>query len=138
MEALIDTCVWVDFFRPKTPAPVRAMAHAAINRPGAVVCEPVWLELLRGVSAKDHDRPARLLATLPLLATPRELWSDALQHAQACTKGGLAPSTIDLLIATVAMHHRACLVTFDEDFVRMAAHLPLQVEYLDRAALEAR
>lgn len=134
MEALIDTCVWVDFFRPKTPAWIRAMASAAINRPDAVICEPVRLELLRGVPAGSESRPARFLATLPLLPTPRELWSEALRHAQACTKGGLTPSTIDLLIATVAVHHRACLVTFDEDFVRMAAHLPLQVEYLDRAA----
>jgi len=54
---------------------------------------------------------ARLLEaqfnTLPLLATPADLWQQAIEPGQACRRIGRPVLSLDLLVAAVALHHNA-------------------------------
>jgi hypothetical protein len=70
-----------------------------------------------------------ILSTLPNL-WPREAELGRLCHKQSITLGSL-----DLLIATVALHHRAQLVTFNEDFEPPVQFTPINVLRLNRPKL---
>jgi predicted nucleic acid-binding protein len=51
---------------------------------------------------------------------------------QDCRKKGVSPSAIDLLIAQVAIHHDAELITFDKDFQSIATASSLRVKCLQK------
>jgi predicted nucleic acid-binding protein len=51
-----------------------------------------------------------------MLATPPLLWSQAAELGQACRQKNITVHSLDLLIATIAIHHGAEVVSFDDDF----------------------
>jgi len=63
---------------------------------------------------------------LPLLATPENLWQQAIDLGQACRQIGRTLLSLDLLIAAVA------LVTFDADFETIASVSALRLNRLTR------
>ncbi len=70
--------------------------------------------------------------TLPLLATPADLWHQAIELAQACRRIGRTVLSLDLLVAAVALHHSAELVSFDADFEAIASVCSLRFKLLSR------
>jgi predicted nucleic acid-binding protein len=68
--------------------------------------------------------------TLPILASPDDLWTSGVALGRACRRAGLTAGSMDLLIAAVAIYHDAELVTFDADFQRIASVSALQVKFL--------
>ena len=67
-----------------------------------------------------------------MLATPLLLWTQAAELGQACRKKNAAVNSLDLLIASIAIHHNAEVVTFDADFEKIATISTLQVKLLQR------
>ena len=67
-----------------------------------------------------------------MLSTPASVWVDAAALGQTCRREGLTPGALDLIIATVAVHHDAELMTFDGDFERIAGVSELRVTRLQR------
>ena len=70
-------------------------------------------------------------------APPIEQPADASSGAElgrACRRSGITVGSIDLFIAAIAIHHGAELVTFDEDFQRIAGASKLRVKLLKRPA----
>jgi predicted nucleic acid-binding protein len=132
MATIIDTSVWVDYFRTGTPDAIRLSACAAILHPDAALCEPVWFELLRCVPARQRAPILAHLDTLPRLETPASLWQDALHLGQACHAAGWVTGSMDLLIASLCLHHHATLVTFDRDFEGIAKVTALKLRLLPR------
>ena len=132
MAAVIDTSIWVDLFHPKTASPVRNLARDAVNREEAVLCEPVKLELLRGVPDAHYKDVIRYLDTLPVLPSPASLWTDALALARRCFRSGYPVSSMDTLIAATCAAHRAELLTFDRDFVPLGELGGFKVTVLER------
>ena len=132
MEHLIDSCDWIDHLRSATPARIRQIAHDAVNRPGAVICEPISFEMLR-LCPKPHRRGIEArFATLPMLPTPAELWRNATAFGQRCKDAGVAAGFSDLLIATICQHHGALMVTFDTHFRALAKVIGFEIELLTR------
>jgi predicted nucleic acid-binding protein len=121
VAAVIDTSIWVDLFHPKTSSNAREAARLAVEREDAALCEPVRLELLRGVPDAQYAAVQRFLATFPVLPTPPALWEDALHLARMCYRAGQPVSSMDTLIAGVCLFHQAALVTFDSGFQPLAA-----------------
>jgi predicted nucleic acid-binding protein len=69
-----------------------------------------------------------------MLATPADLWQRAADLGRACRQAGVTAGALDLLIAAVAIHHGAELITFDTDFQKIAVVSSLQVKLLLRPA----
>jgi predicted nucleic acid-binding protein len=132
MECLIDTCVWIDHLRPGTPERIRQVTHEVINRPTAVVCEPVWFELLRQSPKSERAGIERRLLTVPMLSTPAGLWRKATVFGQQCRDAGIQAGCADLIIATVCQHHQVALVTFDHHFQLLAGVIGFATELLQR------
>jgi predicted nucleic acid-binding protein len=129
---LIDSSLWVDFTRARSPRRLRQFIAPHVLDPAAHLSEPVMYELLRNAVPEEIGRLRQQLEIIPMLATPGNLWERATALGQSCRKKGGTPGALDLLIATVALAHHAVLVTLDEDFQIMAEASNLEVKLLQR------
>jgi len=116
------------------------MPHVVVSRPwildpSACLCEPIAFEVLRHATPQERVRIEDQFSTLALLPSPQKLWRDAVHLGQQCRKGCFTAGFIDLLIATIAIHHSAELVTFDSDYAAIADHSALKVRLLERPDL---
>lgn len=134
MATLIDSSVWVDYFHPKTPRAVRETARAVIVHADAVLCEPIRFELLRSAPKNQRAPIEAHFATMPVLHTPSSLWRDAQRLGQACHDRGWIVSALDLLIASICIHHNVELAGFDAQFADIAKVSPLDFRLLPRTA----
>lgn len=132
MARLIDSSLWVDFTRKKSPPYLKAAIHPWILDPAACLCEPVAFEVLRHANPQERKWLEAQFGTLPLLATPPRLWRDAMLIGQKCRTKGINAGSLDLLIAATAIHHDAELVTFDSDFFAIARATSLRLRLLTR------
>lgn len=57
---------------------------------------------------------------------PTNVWTAAATVGQNCPNHGFTIGSLDLIIAAVAIHHGATLITFDDDFQRIAEVSNLQ------------
>ena len=134
MEYLIDSSIWIDHLRSATPEPIRRAAHDAVNRAGAVTCEPIWFELLRLCPKTERKGVAARLMTLPMLHTPAELWRKGTIFGQRCKDAGIQAGFADLLLGTICLHHTVVMVTFDHHFSSLSKIIGFEVEVLGRPA----
>lgn len=134
MARLIDSSLWIDFTRKKSPPALKAAIQPWILDPVACLCEPIAFEVLRHATPQEQKWIEAQFATFPLLPTPGHLWRDATRLGQQCRKDGFNAGSIDLVIAAIAIHHDATLVTFDSDFTAIARSSKLKVEQLTRPA----
>ncbi len=134
MGSLIDTSVWVDHFRPTTPAAVKSQVLFYVNQRDICVGEPIIFELLAACSKRDRARIEMYFAVITVVSTPASLWRDATGLGQQCADAGLVVPAMDLLIASLCVHHKVDLITFDSHFAGIARVAPLKVNCLTRAA----
>ncbi len=132
---VIDTSIWVDYFRSKTPNHVKHLADRLINSPGVWMCEPIHFELLRSTPVEMHSELESYFSTFPVLPTPGDLWLKATYLGQKCQEIGFNPRPLDILIAQICLTHNTVLATFDADFNKIASVCNLQVNYFDRLSL---
>lgn len=87
MSRLIDSTLWVDYFRAKTPTHIKEQIIPFVDAADAVLCDPVRFEILRACFRSERARIERTFDTLPLLATPRDLWEKSAALGQQCVEG---------------------------------------------------
>jgi predicted nucleic acid-binding protein len=129
---LLDTSLWIDFTRARSPAPLKQFIAPYVLDPAAHLAEPVLFEVLRSARPEEARLLEAQFATLPCLPTPKDLWQRAIALGQACRQAGRTVLSLDLLVAAVAMHHDAMLVSFDADFEAIASVSALRLKRLNR------
>jgi len=124
---LVDSSVWVDFFRPspgRGGAELRRMIEESepFSLTGIVVAK-----VLQGLR-RDAGAIERFLAQWDLLEpTGFETYRNAAAIYRAGRGKGITSSTIDTLIAAIALEHGASVFTLDRDFVRIARMTGLEL-----------
>ena len=125
---LVDTSVWVDLFRNrKTRGSARLRAMLDEKRPFALT-PLIVQEILQG-AADEHQFAVldEYLASQSMLE-PRHPVDTHRQAARLyfdCRRRGFTPhSTIDCLIAQIALEHDVPLLHADRDFERIAKVAP--------------
>jgi predicted nucleic acid-binding protein len=85
----------------------------------------VVAEVLQGL-IRDASRIEQYLAHWEMLE-PRgfETYREAAAIYRAARAKGFTPTTIDAVIAAIALEHKASVFTLDQDFSRMARIAPL-------------
>jgi predicted nucleic acid-binding protein len=131
---IIDSSIWVDFFRASSPSALKHQAAKLIEDERAMLCEQVLFELLCATPAAARKNVQAQLELLPLAPTARRLWRDAAKLGQKCLGRGFVPPAMDLLIAQVCLDHNLELITFDQHFGEIARISPLRVRILDRTS----
>jgi predicted nucleic acid-binding protein len=132
MPTLIDTSLWVDFTRSRSPRALKSFIAPYILHPDAHLAEPVTFEIMRYATAAEAKQLLQQFQTLQTLPTPPSLWTDAAKLGQACRQKNLTVRSLNLLIATIALHHSAEVVTFDIDYQHIASVSNLAVKFLKR------
>lgn len=105
MVTLIDTSLWIDFTRTRSPRELKQLIAPYILHPEAHLAEPVTFEVLRHATPEENRQLTQHFQTFPLLETPTDLWPKAACLGQACRKQGISTGSLDLLIASVALHY---------------------------------
>jgi predicted nucleic acid-binding protein len=128
---LVDTSVWSLALRRdkvSTGPEVGALRQALESGELVVTTGLVLQELLQGFAGPRARREIiERFAALPLIAPDRQDHIDAAELRNQCRRAGVQIGTIDALLAQLCVRHRLTLLTTDNDFVRAAAHCPLQV-----------
>jgi predicted nucleic acid-binding protein len=132
MARLIESSLWVDFTRRKSPLALKKLIQPWILDPLACLCEPIAFEVLRHATSQEQAWINAQFDTLPLLQTPVHIWRDATRLGQRCRAQGFMAGSLDLVIASLAIHHNAELVTFDADYLAIARVSELRVIHLSR------
>jgi predicted nucleic acid-binding protein len=127
---LVDTSVWIDFFS-SSPGPagneLRRMIEQAV--PFALT-GVVIAEILQGLK-RDAPRIEHYLSLWEMLEPlGSSTYSRAASISRLGRSKGVSLTTIDTLIAAIAIEHAAALFTRDKNFMRIAGFVPLQVHVL--------
>jgi predicted nucleic acid-binding protein len=117
---LVDSSVWIDFFSPLPGRAGTELRRIIIDAEPFAIASMVVTEILQGLT-RDVDEIERYLSMWDILepagfATYRK----AAAIFRLARSRGVSLSTIDTLIAAIAIHHRATVFTLDKDFSRIA------------------
>jgi predicted nucleic acid-binding protein len=117
---LVDTSVWIDFF---SSAPGRAgneLRRMIADAEPFAIAGIVVAEILQGLT-RDIENIERYLSMWEILEPAGfSTYRKAAAIFRLARSKGISLSTIDTLIAAIAMHHGVAVFTLDKDFSRIA------------------
>lgn len=124
---LVDSSVWIDFFSSRPGRAGDELRRMIADAEPFALAGVVVAEVLQGLT-RDVSRIEGHLSQWELLE-PRGFgtYREAAAIFRLGRSRGVALTTVDALIAAIAMDHRATVFTLDKDFSRIArlTHLPL-------------
>jgi len=117
---LVDSSVWIDFFSSK-PGRVGAELRRMIEESEPFALTGVVVaEVLQGLT-RDARRIEGFLTQWDLLEPSGfETYREAAAIFRTARARGVSLTTIDTLIAAIALEHGASVFTLDQDFSRIA------------------
>jgi predicted nucleic acid-binding protein len=124
---LVDSSVWIDFFSA-VPGPAgKELRRMIFDSEPFALTGIVIAEILQGLT-RDVARIEHYLTMWEMLE-PRGFptYREAAAIFRLARAKGVSLSTVDALIAAIALENRAAVFTLDKDFSRMArlTHLSL-------------
>ena len=118
---LVDTNIWSSFFRRKALDDIvlRKNMFELIESGSIKIIGPIRQEILCGI----RDRAAFEMLRSNISGFPDEMittkdYEDAALFQNSCAAKGIASSSIDAIIVTVASNRNWCIYTRDNDFLR--------------------
>ncbi len=126
---LIDSSVWIDFFRGRETA-TTSVLQGLVRQGAAAVGDLILAEVLQGFDRDDlYTRALEGFTAVPVVAISDEdiALLAAAHHRWLRRRGVTIRKTIDTLIATRCIADGLVLLHNDRDFTPFAEHLGLQV-----------
>jgi predicted nucleic acid-binding protein len=125
---LIDTSVWIDSLRGTDNAPARCFRSLIDNDAPFGITGVIYQEVLQGARTdKDYIQLRSHLGSLTFYAPldPRTSFAAAAQLYRHCRQRSITiRSTIDCVIARIAIEHDLTLVHNDRDFGHLQRVVP--------------
>ena len=125
---LVDSSVWIDYFRG-VHSPQTDRLHALLGNEPIATGDLVLCEVLQGFgSARDFNQGKKLLTSLPIIELVGEnIAIQAAKNFNTLRSLGISiRKTIDTLIATSCIEKGLVLLYSDKDFDPFVEHLGLQ------------
>ena len=132
MLTLIDTSLWVDFTRARSPQALKRFIAPFVLSRTAHTADPINFEILRHATPDELRALTLQFETIPRLESPPDLWGKAAELGRACRRKNVTAGSLDLLVAAIALHHAAEIVTFDAGFQVIASASNLRLKLLSR------
>lgn len=129
MKILPDTSAWIHFFRSSSD-PVSDKLRKLIEvEADLCVCGPVLTEVLQGLGkTRERQRIEGIMQAPEYLDAPRGVYELAAVIYRGCRDNGFTiRSTVDCIIAAIALHHDAHVLHADRDYDAIARFFPLKV-----------
>ncbi|HEY4246937.1 MAG TPA: PIN domain nuclease [Lacunisphaera sp.] len=129
MKVLVDTTVWIDFFRGANSEKVASLEEAIQSREDICCCGFVLAEVLQGIrNEKELVSTKRLFEGLIYLEDDRSTFELAATiYRELRRKGTTIRNSIDCLIAATVIQHGAALLENDRDYKFIDQHYPLNL-----------
>ncbi len=129
MKVLVDTTVWIDFFRGANSEKVASLEEAIQSREDICCCGFVLAEVLQGIrNEKELVSTKRLFEGLVYLEDDRSTFELAATiYRELRRKGTTIRNSIDCLIAATVIQHGAALLENDRDYKFIDQHYPLNL-----------
>ena len=127
-EILVDTSVWLEFFRVKD-SPYGEMLDRLLEEGKVCTSNLIKAEIIPGARTPRQFRELRdYFDALPLAAEPASLWEEIMEAQLRLKRRGINGISIpDLMIAVVAKANGKIIFTKDSDFGRIQCVLPLEL-----------
>lgn len=129
MKVLVDTCVWSQVLRHKSPDNrLTKKTEDLINDGLVVMMGPIRQELLSGIPEKEQfDRLRENLSSFQDITLRAEHFEKAAEFSNRCRSRGIQGSTTDFLICAVAHVEDRIIFTTDSDFENYRKYLPVKL-----------
>jgi len=131
---LVDTSVWIDLFgRSPGRAGLELERMIEESEPFALT-GVIVTEILQGLR-RDFQRTERYLSQWDMLEPIGfSTYREASALSRLARSRGISLTTIDALIASIALENHANLFTLDQDFSHIAPFTPLRLYTLPELA----
>ena len=117
---LVDSSVWIDFFSSSPGKAGRELRRMIEESEPFALTGVVISDILQGLT-RDVAEIEQFLAQWDVLEpTGFQTYRTAAAIFRKARSKGIALTTIDALIAAIALEHRASVFTLDHDFSRIA------------------
>ncbi len=126
---LIDTTVWIDFFAGKQVPHVTVLERLIKNRADICICGIILTEVLQGIREKREFRKTKeLFNAMIFLPMPYSIFLGAAEIYRTLRRKGITiRSSVDCMIASVAIENDIMFLHNDRDFIPIEKHLGLKV-----------
>lgn len=123
---LVDTSVWVDWFRGADSSASRLVETLAHDPAAIAITQPVAMELRAGSATAQLAVVEDVISRMTMLGVDPDIdFMVAADLYRAVRSAGDTPrSMVDCLIAAVALRHDVVLVHRDRDYERIGAVAP--------------
>ena len=131
---LVDTSVWIDYFRGRSVSHVAALEQALQAGEDVCVCGLILTEVLQGIrSDVDYRKTATYFKSLVFLPMTYPTFVRAAEIYRALRRKGVTVRRpVDCLIAATAIEHDVLLLHNDRDFDPIEKHAGLGVLHAAR------
>jgi predicted nucleic acid-binding protein len=131
---LVDTSVWVDFFSSSPGIGGDELRRMIDEVEPFALAGIVVTEILQGLR-RDVHRIEHFLSLWDMLE-PRGFatYREASAISRLARSKGISLTTVDTLIAAIALENHATLFSLDKDFSRIARLTPLRLHSLPEPA----
>lgn len=125
---LIDSSAWIEYLRNADQSVADRVEHL-LGQGRAAITEPVAMEVLQGGRSPHHTRQLQsLLARASLVGFDTADFAEAAFLYRLCRANGeTVRSSVDCLIAAVAIRTDTPVLATDRDFGVLARHTPLDL-----------
>ena len=126
---LVDTTVWIDFFRGKPSPQINLFETAIEHQQEIFICGVILTEILQGVhESKEYKIVSTALEPFSYIEMSRETYIGAADiYRKLRIKGFTVRKIVYCLIAACAIENNLLLLHNDKDFTPIAKYCGLKV-----------
>ena len=125
---LVDSSVWIDYLSPRVSKIDQKLEELIRPDNQVVITGIIFQEVLQGIkNQRSYLLTQKLLRKLPFLSPNSQTHVKAAEIFRKLISKGKNPSTIDVLIASLAIENRIPLFTLDTGFNLLKAYCGLQL-----------
>lgn len=129
MKVLVDTCIWSQVLRYKSPdTELAKKLQELIENAQVAIIGPIRQELLSGISkTSQFNQLKEFLSAFEDISLKTSHFEQAAEFCNICRSKGIQGSTIDFLICAVSFMENLVIFTVDKNFANYKKYLPVQL-----------
>ena len=113
---LIDTCIWIDYFRKTTNNTAQIVEQMLLNE-SVFICGPILYEIMQGIKTdKEKNAFIEAIKAVNHIEMTRDLWLKAGELSSELKSNGKTIPFSDIIIATIALQNNLSVFTYDTHF----------------------
>ncbi|MBU0477296.1 PIN domain nuclease [bacterium] len=125
---IVDTTVWIDFFRDCREPHVSVLESFIRQRDDLCICGIILTEVLQGIQKeRDYEKTKNLFDKLIFLPMTHTTFIKSAEIYRSLRSRGITiRKSVDCMIASVAIEHKTPLLHNDRDFDPIEEHCGLK------------